>query len=327
MTHETITITSAKTEAIQASMGAFSVVPSKEITADLLKSFISYIDGTEATVKTYKKSLAVFSKWIQEKGIKHPTALDLMQYKKDLEEEHKPTTVSSYLTAVKQFYKWYACMGYGADIAYLVKGEKLTHEFRKDYLTEDQTKELLSCFDTSTLEGARDYAITRLCITCGLRTIEVSRANIGDIATRANGRVLYVWGKGRTDKAEWVDLGYKTEKAIRDYLALRGITDAEAKADEPLFASISDRCQGQRLTADSVSRIIRKALKKCNLKTPRITAHSLRHTSAVMSIEYGATLEETMMHMRHKDMATTEIYTHDLEKAKYRTSSKIDDEL
>ena len=64
----------------------------------------------------------------------------------------------------------------------------------------------------------RDYALISLLMVCGLRTIEVERANIEDIRTIENMKVLFVQGKGRDEKAEYVKLPEQVYNALDKYI-------------------------------------------------------------------------------------------------------------
>lgn len=61
--------------------------------------------------------------------------------------------------------------------------------------------------------------------------------------------------------------------------------------------------------------------------SPRLTAHSTRHTSATLSLLNGATLQETQQLLRHVNLQTTEIYAHNLNAIKNQSSQKIDDAI
>jgi len=67
--------------------------------------------------------------------------------------------------------------------------------------------------------------------------------------------VLWIQGKGRDDKDDFVLLVEETLQPLQDYLAARGPVSEE----EPLFASHSDRNRGQGLTTRSISRIVKQA--------------------------------------------------------------------
>jgi len=69
--------------------------------------------------------------------------------------------------------------------------------------------------------------------------------------------VLWIQGKGRDAKDEFVLLTEETVKPIGDYLQARG----SAKGAEPLFASLSDSNRERRLTTRSIRRIVKQHLK------------------------------------------------------------------
>ena len=179
---------------------------------------------------------------------------------------------------------------------------------------------MLLSIDCSNLQGKRDFAIINLLIRTGLRTIEVIRANIEDIRQESGEAVLWIQGKGRDDKDEFVLLTEGTFKPIRDYLSSRSITDNK----EPLFASLSDRNKGNRLTTRSISRIVKNKLKEIGLNNDRLTAHSLRHTAITLALKGGATIQEAQALGRHANINTTLIYSHNINRVTQAPEKKID---
>ena len=147
---------------------------------------------------------------------------------------------------------------------------------------------------------------------CGLRTIEVSRANIGDLVKTYGRIALYVQGKGRTDRRECVMIPAQVEKMIRAYLVARGVSDVSA----PLFAGIGNRNKGGRMTTDTISRIVKAAFRANQLDSKRLTAHSLRHSAATAMLLAGVELMKVQQILRHKNINTTMIYAHNLERIK-----------
>ena len=208
----------------------------------VLDDFKRNLDASKNTKETYIKGVKVFLEWCDTNNITEVTHATLIQYKEDLMETKKASTISMYMTALKKLYKYLETKGI-KNIASDLKGAKQKRNYSKDPLTLDQAKDLLNSIDRTTNEGKRNYALIHLLLTTGLRTIEIERANIEDIRNVANSSVLYVMGKGRDTKDEYVKLTYETLKAINEYLATRTI-----KSDkEPLFTSLSDRTNGQRL--------------------------------------------------------------------------------
>lgn len=296
-----------------------SLTAQRELDEELFSRWTSYIDASPKTVETYSKAIKQFLAYLSMNGIKQPQREDIVAYRDYLKQEHKPTTVQSYLAAVKIFFQWTEQAGIYPNVASHVKGAKLDTEHKKDYLTSKQTAKLLGAIDRSTLGGLRDYAMLSLMVTTGLRTISVVRADIGDIRVAGDETALYYQGKGHEEKADYVKLAEPVEDALRAYLAARGETNAKA----PLFASISNKNSGERMTTRSVSRVAKDHMIEVGLESDRLTAHSLRHTAATLNLLNGATVEETQQLLGHANINTTLIYSHALERAKNNSEHRI----
>lgn len=286
---------------------------------ELFMEWIAFIDAKPKTVETYTRAIKQFLGWLVDRGITNPSREDIISYRDELKVDHKPTTVQSYLVAVKQFFHWTQQRGIYPDIADRVKGARIERGYKKDYLTSRQCAKLLATIDRGTLKGKRDYALLALMLTTGIRTIEACRADIKDIATAGDNTVLYLLGKGRDEKSEYVKLEPHAEEALREYLAERKETTPES----PLFASIANRNNEQRMTTRSISRIAKERLKGANLISERLTAHSLRHTSATLALLNGSKPEEVQQLLRHSKLDTTMIYSHALERAKNDSEMRI----
>jgi integrase/recombinase XerC/integrase/recombinase XerD len=170
------------------------------------------------------------------------------------------------------------------------------------------------------LTGKRDLALLNLLIRTGLRTIEVIRADIGDIRQQGTEALLWIQGKGQDAKDQFVILTDNTLRPIYEYLQARGARDK----DKPLYASISDRNNGTRLTTRSVRRIVKERLRSIGIDSERLTAHSLRHTTITLSLEAGATIQEAQALGRHANINTTLIYAHNIDRLKNAPERLID---
>ena len=146
-----------------------------------------------------------------------------------------------------------------------------------------------------------------------MRTVELTRLNVGDITYKYGQRVLKVWGKGHDGKDDFIVLSEKALKAISAYLKTRGIAGdydnpRAAWYDEPLFMASGNRNVNGRLSTRSVRMIVKDGLRAIGLDSRQYTAHSLRHTTACLLLENGATLTDAQRVLRHTNPATTEIY-------------------
>ena len=300
-------------------VGNAAIMEQRTVNADLFSRWTSYIDASPKTVETYSKNIRRFFAYLVENGITQPQREDIVAYRDYLKREHKPTTVQGYLAAVKLFFQWTQQEGLYPDIAQRVKGAKLDTDHKKDYLTTKQVARLLGAIDRSTLKGLRDYAMLSVMVTTGLREISIVRADIGDIRAAGDAVALYHKGKGREEKAEYVKLAEPVEEAVRAYLKARGETDPQA----PLFSSIANRNSGERMTTRSVSRVAKERLIAVGLESDRLTGHSLRHTAATLNLLNGGTVEETQQLLGHRNINTTLIYSHALERAKNNSEERI----
>ena len=171
-----------------------------------------------------------------------------------------------------------------------------------------------------------------LTITGGLRIIELQRANIGDIQERNRQKVLFIQGKGKDSKDDYIKISPEVEKAINDYLQTR----KNLKNSDPLFVGTSNRALNQRITETSLSRLFKTIFKDCGFNSSRLTAHSLRHSSNTLLFNSGADIYKVQKHARHSQIQTTERYIHSFNREKdtseqdifnqiYNKQSKIDD--
>ena len=243
----------------------------------------------------------------------------------------KPNTVSQYLRSVCQFFNWTAASGLYPNISANIHAPKLRHDTHKkdaltakDVLTVEQDiaakaeqrtadaankeKDTAGRIQRSTEQGKRLYAMYLLAVNCGLRTIELSRANVKDIETKGGKSCLYVWGKGHAEADAKKALTPEIKAAIDDYLNSR--TDKYTGAS-PLFVATGNRSGGKRIAPTTISTMLKTALKEAGYNSERITPHSLRHTTGTNVQEITGNLYATQNYMRHSNPATTEIYIHD----------------
>ena len=239
----------------------------------------------------------------------------------------KPATVKTYLQAVKMFFKWTAAAGYYPNIADNIHTPKIIKSHKKDALTagdvariestitkeaEAKTESARSArkdtagrIDRATIQGKRLNAIFTLTVNAGLRTIEISRANVRDYVKAGDAAYIYIFGKGHTEADQKKPIAPEVAAAIDEYLATRDDITAEA----PLFVATGNRSGGRRLASTTISTMLKQAMKEAGYNSARLTAHSLRHTAAAAAMAVtGNDIYKTQSYMRHESPATTEIY-------------------
>lgn len=165
------------------------------------------------------------------------------------------------------------------------------------YLNIEESKQLLSVISGENIQ--RDYAIITIFLNCGIRLSELVGINLKDIKNEN----LTVFGKGGKERA--IPLNDACLRAIEAYMKVRpvnGVKDRNA-----LF--LSER--KQRISKESVQKIVKKYIKDAGLDPQRYSTHKLRHTAATLMYKYGSVDIRALQELLgHESISTTEIYTH-----------------
>lgn len=294
---------------------------------EVFETYLRSVDAKESTRVTYRKTLDCFSRWMENRGvaIRELSHADIVTYKDYLLNSNKSAfTINLYLSSLRGFFKWAESEEICKNLANGIGSVRTNKEtFRKMHLENEQGAQLLNqAMTAKEVAGANDgltrklnsneraialrnYAMINLMLRTGLRTIEVSRADIGDITTRRDRRILKVWGKGRVEKDSFVVLTDPAYLPIKEYLdSIRPY----AKAAEPLFAGIGLGHNGNRLSTRSIQSICKDALRNVGLEGHEYSAHSLRHTTGTQILLNGGTMMDVQNVLRHSSPSTSQLY-------------------
>lgn len=281
--------------------------------AGIVEAYLDQLDASDKTRETYRRALRSYEAYLEAESMSvyQASKAVVKAYRDHVAAGHKPATVNAYMTAVRGLYAHLEEIGMCPNVAANVKGMKTNSRTSKEALTRDQAKRLLGqAAGAQTEAELRDAAMLALMTRRGLRTVEVVRANVGDLRQYNGQAVLFVQGKGYADKQDFVILSEACLAPIHAYLARRG----QASDDEPLFAAVGNRNGGGRMTTRSVSRIAKEAMRQAGIDSPHLTAHSLRHTAVTNALLGGASVQEVSAMARHASIETTMIYAHNLDR-------------
>lgn len=185
--------------------------------------------------------------------------------------------------------------------------KRFKEEMRKvKVLFQEDLRRLLDAPDRTTKEGRRDKAILEMFFSTGLRLAELRSLNRKDL----NFQTREISVRGKRSKLRVVFLSDACVEALKDYLNIR------LDHIDPLFIghiqqAVQEMPPGEkfRLTANMIYRIVKKyALLAGIVSNP--SPHTLRHSFATDLLRNGADLRSVQELLGHKDLSTTQIYTH-----------------
>jgi|MDTG01.1.fsa_nt_gb site-specific recombinase XerD len=242
---------------------------------------------------------------------------DAIAYKAWLTKQgYAQSTINQRLAALSSFYTYAIDKGLCSENPTAgVKRKAINPYGKASYLdTEaDQHRTLLDQPDRDSLQGLRDYAVMLTLMTTGLRVSALADATTADLKPTQAGYVLQFENKGGETSQK--RLQPQAVAAINAYLAKRKdkptsslALPGQTRKAGPLFATVpSPRSKkgGEPLTRHAITKMISRYAKAAGLH--HITAHSLRHTFAVMAQQHG-TVAEVSAALDHKNTRVTTIY-------------------
>lgn len=287
----------------------------------LINKYLSHIEieknYSKYTLRNYRYYLEFFEHWFsktyEQEYIERLTPEMVSRYRLHLsrlaDEKGKPilspTTQSYYVIAFRAFLKYLSKRGVKTltpEKVDLPKNEN--HNIK--FLSREQVERLLSQPSISEVDGLRDKAILEVLFSTGLRVSEIAKIDRDkiDLKTREFG----IMGKGR--KVRLVFLTQRAASWIQRYLAARD------DYYDPLWIRFSGKTsdpstagEKMRLSVRSIQMIVEKYSRKAKLPF-RVTPHVLRHSFATTLLQGGADLRSVQEMLGHKNVATTQVYTH-----------------
>lgn len=268
------------------------------------------VDVALATRHTYERAIRLFLDWLKRSDLP-PTPQTIGDWREELTDAgHKPASINVWLSGVRNFFNW--ALKTGLVLYNPVAGVRgatrqgIGSTFRRDELTATEVLNVLATCDESLL-GRRDRAIICLMAYCALRQVEICRANLQDLKIKDDRLVLWVQGKGRAEKTEFVVLPAPAEEAVGQWLVVR------PKGGTALFVGVGNRSRG-RLHARTIRRMVKQRFTEASVVGKGKTTYSLRHGAINTAMRNGAQLQQVRAMARYTNITTIMTYTHKVDR-------------
>lgn len=283
--------------------------------------FLEYLDIEKGlgilSQETYQRLLKKFCFWLEANNFEnlkpHQLTSDHIwkfrvflsrQINKNNRAPLKKTTQNYYLIALRNLLKYFVDQDILSLSPEKVKLAKEKKERTIKFLSLDQVKMLLAAPDRSTLIGLRDSAILETLFSTGMRVAELVNLNREQIKIKKDTQDLEITIIGKGDWPRTVYFSQRAIKALRDYLNKR------KDMDKALFINFKGpKNASRRLSCRSVENIIKRYALKAGLPITT-TPHTLRHSFASDLLAQGVDLRIIQEFLGHKNIATTQVYTH-----------------
>lgn len=286
-----------------------------------IPDFLDYLEVERGlsnnTQINYARYLKKFSLWLEMKNkenlLPHElTTDDIWNYRlylaRYIDKKNKPLskqTQNYYLIALRSLLSYFS----DKDIQSIPADKiKLPKDVQKEksikFLTLDQIERLLTAPTTSDAQGLRDRAILETLFSTGLRVAELTALNIEQFKNIKNVNDLEITVIGKGNHPRTVYFSERALSWIKKYLDTR---DDDYKA---LFINYRSRKDSdKRLTVRSIERIVKHYSTLANVPF-FTTPHTLRHSMATDLLNQGVDLRIIQEFLGHKNISTTQVYTH-----------------
>ena len=257
---------------------------------------------SENTLKAYRSDLDHFARFVNARrigllGVERGHVLDYLVSMIDA----SPRTTARRLSALRRFYSHQARAGMiDSDPMDRVDAPRLGRPLPES-LTEQEVESLLAAPDVATALGMRDRTMIEVLYATGLRVSELVGLENASLGMRQG--LVRVTGKGGRERL--VPLGEVSLDWLDRFLRGPRSEILNGRLSDAVFPSR----RGAAMSRQAFWLIIKRYSTQAGIVRP-VTPHTLRHAFATHLLNNNADLRVIQLLLGHRDISTTQIYTH-----------------
>lgn len=230
-------------------------------------------------------------------------------------DRRRPATVAFKLSVVRSFFEHLRASGHVAlnpGSAKLVPPPQVPQEPAGRALTPKEVRHLLAGPDTSTPEGARDYALLSVLVRLGLRVSEACSLRASSISRSGERWTVRLKVKGGRERV--LPLPNDVRAAIDEYLRLDRRRRENLHCGGPEAFVFQPHTNYRMLEFDKPlsARMARNIISRWADfgGVGKVSPHDLRRTAITRALDLGLTYRQVQMMSGHKDPKTVMRYDH-----------------
>jgi len=282
-----------------------------------LTSFLDWLDIEKGlsnkSQENYSRFLKKFIDWLKKNNLENlkPHELSpahIWDYRVYLSRHSKKplkkSTQNYYLIALRSLLNYFADRDILSLPSEKIKLAKDKDEKKVHFLNLEQVEKLVSIPNTQKINGLRDRAILETLFSTGLRIAELVSLDQEQMVIKPTTKDLEISIIGKGGHVRTVFFSERAIYWIKEYL------DTRKDNNKALFISYQGRKNtSKRLTDRSIERSIKKYALLAGLSS-KTTPHTLRHSFATDLLNQGVDLRLIQEFLGHRNIATTQVYTH-----------------
>jgi site-specific recombinase XerD len=262
--------------------------------------------GSPASRRVYEYAIDQFVAWYCSEPRLAFNRIVVVRYRLYLESRHlAANTINQQLAAVRRLAHEAADAGLlSPELAAGISRVKSVKQlgFRSgNWLSTEQSSEVLSCACGESMRAKRDYAMLAMLFGCGFRRSELVGLEFDDIQMRqGHWAVVDLIGKGGHIRT--VPIPAWVKAALDQWTRAAGVTDGK------IFRAVArlGKVWGAGISQNVVWYVVRTCCQKAGLE--HIAPHDLRRTCAKLCHDRGGELEQIQFLLGHASVQTTERY-------------------